>query len=518
MISPFLGGVLMSALLEVRNITKIFPKVRANDGVNLKVEKGEIHAILGENGAGKSTLMNVIYGLYKPDLGTLIFDGKVLNLEGPHEAIENGIGMVHQHFMLIPVLSVAENIVLGSEPKGISYNKKKANELIREISKKYHLDIDPDTKVKDLSVGLQQRVEILKAFYRNAKLLILDEPTAMLTPQETEELFDIMRNLKKQGISLIFISHKLEEVMEISDKVTVMRRGKTEGTLDTENTNKQQLANLMVGREVVLRVEKEDKEPGDVVLSVKDLSVFDERNIQKVKNISLDIRSGEILGLAGIDGNGQSELIEALVGLKPIKSGIIKYNNKEIQNMSTHERYKLGISYIPQDRQNEGLVMKFSVAENLILKEYRNSEYSKNGIINYKNAFDNAKKMIDDFDIRPKDYTLLAGNLSGGNQQKVILAREVGVNPKLLIAAQPTRGMDVGAIEYIHKRLLKMRKEGSAILLVSLELEEIMSLSDRIAVIHNGEIMDILDGKTATRENIGLLMAGSQYDKAQAEV
>ncbi|SNX53194.1 ABC transporter ATP-binding protein [Thermoanaerobacterium sp. RBIITD] len=508
----------MSALLEVNNITKIFPKVRANDGVNLTVEKGEIHAILGENGAGKSTLMNVIYGLYKPDSGILKFNGEVLNLNGPHEAIEKGIGMVHQHFMLIPVLTVAENIVLGAEPGGISYNKKKANELIKNISKKYHLDIDPDIKVKDLTVGLQQRVEIIKAFYRNAKLLILDEPTAMLTPQEIEELFEIMKNLKKQGISIIFISHKLEEVMEISDKVTVMRRGKTVGTLNTKDTSQQELANLMVGREVVLRVEKTEYKPGDVVLTVKDLNVTGEQNVNKVKDVSFDVKSGEIFGLAGIDGNGQTELIEALMGLRPIKSGIIKYNGKNIEKMPTRERYKLGISYIPQDRQQEGLIMNFSVAENLVMKEYKNNEYSKNGIIQYKKVFKNADEKIKEFDIRPTDYTILAGNLSGGNQQKVILAREVGTNPKLLIAVQPTRGMDVGAIEYIHKRLLKLRDEGSGILLVSLELEEIMSLSDRIGVIHNGKLMDILDGKTATRERIGLLMAGSQFGAKEAEV
>lgn len=508
----------MSVLLEVKNITKIFPKVRANDGVNLTVEEGEIHAILGENGAGKSTLMNIIYGLYKPDSGELKLSGETLNLSGPHEAIEKGIGMVHQHFMLIPVLTVAENIVLGAEPGGISYNKKKANELIREISKNYHLEIDPDAKVKDLSVGLQQRVEILKAFYRHAKLLILDEPTAMLTPQETEELFEIMRRLKEQGISIIFISHKLDEVKEISDKVTVMRRGKTVGTLNTKDTNEQELANLMVGREVVLRVEKSEYKPGDVVLSVKDLTVADEQNLEKVKNVSFEIRSGEIFGLAGIDGNGQTELIEALMGLRQIKSGIIKYQNTDIEKLPTRERYKLGISYIPQDRQQEGLIMKFSVADNLILKEYKDSHYSKNGVIQYKKVFENASKKVEEYDIRPTDYTLLAGNLSGGNQQKIILAREVGSNPKLLIAVQPTRGMDVGAIEYIHKKLLELRDGGSAILLVSLELEEIMSLSDRIGVIHNGVIMDVLDGKSATREKIGLLMAGSQIDAKEVEV
>lgn len=507
----------MSALLEVKNITKIFPRVRANDGVNLTVEKGEIHAILGENGAGKSTLMNIIYGLYKPDSGTLKFNGEVLNLSGPHEAIEKGIGMVHQHFMLIPVLTVAENIVLGAEPGGISYDRKKANELIRNISKKYRLEIDPEAKVKDLTVGLQQRVEILKAFYRNAKLLILDEPTAMLTPQETEELFAIMRNLAKQGISIIFISHKLDEVMEISDKVTVMRRGKTVGTLNTKDTNEQELANLMVGREVVLRVEKSEYKPGNVVLSIKDINVADQQNILKVKGVSFDIHEGEIFGLAGIDGNGQFELIEALMGLRPKKAGTVIFEGKDVTNLPTRELYKQGISYIPQDRQADGLVLDFSVAENLILKEYKNPAYAKRGVIQYKKVYENAEKKVKEFDVRPTDYMLKVGNLSGGNQQKVILAREVGYNPKLLIAAQPTRGMDVGAIEYIHRRLLELRDKGSAILLVSLELEEVMSLSDRIGVIHDGELMDILDGKTATREQIGMLMAGSHFDKTVLE-
>ncbi|ADD01738.1 ABC transporter related protein [Thermoanaerobacter italicus Ab9] len=507
----------MSAILEVKNITKVFPKVVANDNVNLTVEKGEIHAILGENGAGKSTLMNIIYGLYKPDSGKLIFDGKELNLSGPHEAIEKGIGMVHQHFMLIPVLTVAENIVLGAEPKGITYDRKKANELIREISKKYHLEIEPEAKVKDLSVGLQQRVEILKAFYRKAKLLILDEPTAMLTPQEIEKLFEIMRGLVKQGMSIIFISHKLEEVLEISDRVTVMRRGKTVGTLNTKETNEQELANLMVGREVVLRIEKSEYKPGDVVLSVKNLNVVDQQNVPKVKNVSFEIHEGEIFGLAGIDGNGQLELVEAIMGLRPKKSGNILFYGKDVTNFTTRQLYREGISYIPQDRQADGLVLDFTIAENLILREYKDSAYSRHGVIQYKKVYENAERKVKEFDIRPPEYMLKARGLSGGNQQKVILAREVGYNPKLLIAVQPTRGMDVGAIEYIHKRILELRDRGAAVFLISLELEEIMSLSDRIGVIYNGQLMDILDGKTATREQIGMLMAGSRFDKTTLE-
>ncbi|ADH60271.1 ABC transporter related protein [Thermoanaerobacter mathranii subsp. mathranii str. A3] len=507
----------MSVILEVKNITKVFPKVVANDNVNLTVEKGEIHAILGENGAGKSTLMNIIYGLYKPDSGKLIFDGEELNLSGPHEAIEKGIGMVHQHFMLIPALTVAENIVLGAEPKGITYDRKKANELIREISKKYHLEIEPEAKVKDLSVGLQQRVEILKAFYRKAKLLILDEPTAMLTPQEIEKLFEIMRGLVKQGMSIIFISHKLEEVLEISDRVTVMRRGKTVGTLNTKETNEQELANLMVGREVILRIEKSEYKPGDVVLSVKNLNVVDQQNVPKVKNVSFEIHEGEIFGLAGIDGNGQLELVEAIMGLRPKKSGNILFYGKDVTNFTTRQLYREGISYIPQDRQADGLVLDFTIAENLILREYKDSAYSRHGVIQYKKVYENAERKVKEFDIRPPEYMLKARGLSGGNQQKVILAREVGYDPKLLIAVQPTRGMDVGAIEYIHKRILELRDRGAAVFLISLELEEIMSLSDRIGVIYNGQLMDILDGKTATREQIGMLMAGSRFDKTTLE-
>ncbi|MBE3591768.1 MAG: ABC transporter ATP-binding protein [Thermoanaerobacter sp.] len=507
----------MSAILEVRNITKRFPKVVANDNVNLTVERGEIHAILGENGAGKSTLMNIIYGLYKPDSGQLIFDGEELNISGPHEAIEKGIGMVHQHFMLIPVFTVAENIVLGAEPKGITYDRKKANDLIREISQRYHLEIDPDAKVKDLSVGLQQRVEILKAFYRKAKLLILDEPTAMLTPQETQKLFEIMRELVKQGMSIIFISHKLEEVLQISDRVTVMRRGKAVGTLKTKETNEQELANLMVGREVVLRIEKSEYKPGDVVLSVENLTVVDQQNVTRVKDVSFEIREGEIFGLAGIDGNGQLELVEAIMGLRPKKSGSVFFYGKDVTNFSTRQLYREGISYIPQDRQADGLVLDFTIAENLILREYKEPTYSRSGVIQYKKVYENAEKKVKEFDVRPPEYMLKARNLSGGNQQKVILAREVGYNPKLLIAVQPTRGMDVGAIEYIHRRILELRDKGAAIFLVSLELEEIMSLSDRIGVIYNGQLMDILDGKTAIREQIGMLMAGSRFDKTTLE-
>lgn len=497
----------MNLVLEVKNITKRFGNIVANDNVNLQVERGEVHAILGENGAGKSTLMNIIYGLYSPDSGEIYFEGNKLEVKGPHEAIEKGIGMVHQHFMLIPVFTVAENIVLGAEPKGIVFNVIEAEKKILEISKKYNLEIDPKTKVGDLSVGMQQRVEILKAFYRDAKFLILDEPTAMLTPQETRELFKIINFLKSQGISILFISHKLDEVMEISDRVTVMRRGKTVETLKTADTNEQQLANLMVGREVKLVVEKQEAKVGDTILSVRNVSVKLKNGVEKVKGATFDVKRGEIFGIAGVDGNGQSELIEAIVGLIPCQGEVI-FKDKDITKLKTTQRYENGIAYIPPDRQLDGLVLPFTIAENIVLKRYKKKPYSNNSFLNYKYINNQADQLVKQFDIRPPDYKLFAKNLSGGNQQKVILAREFSQNPDLLIAVQPTRGMDVGAIEFIHKKLIELRDQGKAVLLVSLELEEIMSLSDRIAVMYSGTIMDIIDAKNATREEIGLLMTG----------
>lgn len=481
--------------------------------MNLDVKKGEVHAILGENGAGKSTLMNIIYGLYEPDFGEIYFEGQKLEVKGPHEAIEKGIGMVHQHFMLIPVFTVAENIVLGFEPKGFKFNVQEAEKKILEISKKYNLEIDPKAKVGDLSVGMQQRVEILKAFYKDARLLILDEPTAMLTPQETRELFKIINNLKAQGISILFISHKLDEVMEISDRVTVMRRGKTIKTLNTKETNEQELANLMVGREVKLVVEKNEPQLGETVLKVENLSVKLKSGIEKVKDVSFEIRKGEIFGIAGVDGNGQNELVEAIVGLIP-STGKIIFNGQEIQNLPTRKRYEKGIAYIPADRQQDGLVLNFTVAENIVLKRYYKKPYSNKGFLNYKAIISEADKLIHEFDVRPPDFRLFAKNLSGGNQQKVILAREFSSSPDLLIAVQPTRGMDVGAIEYIHRKLIELRDSGKAILLVSLELDEILNLSDRIAVMYSGRIMDILDSKTATKEDIGLLMTGKKKKEA----
>lgn len=502
----------MRTCLEVRDITKSFPGVLANDKVNFDVRDGEVHAILGENGAGKSTLMKIIYGLYKPDSGNIRMYDKELRFDSPRQAIQAGIGMVHQHFMLIPALTVAENIVLGGEPGKVRYRRRENEEMVRELSKKYHLEIDPSAKVGDLSVGLQQRVEILKVFYRQAKLLILDEPTALLTPQETEELITVMERLKSQGIPIVFISHKLDEVKRVADRCTVMRVGRTVATVDTKDATPQEMANMMVGREVVLQVSKPPQEPGEPVLKVKDLVVAHNKT-EKVKGVSFEVRRGEIFGLAGIDGNGQFELVDAVTGLVPIKSGQVEFLGKDITSDSVRHRTDAGIAYIPQDRQLGGLIMDFELTENFILRDSSKAPFSRAGQLQKKPIEENATKLSELFDVRPRRIYAKARNLSGGNQQKVILAREVSRNPELLIAAQPTRGLDVGAIQFIHDKLVELRSEGKAVLLVSLELDEIMSLSDRIGVIHNGQLMAILPGGQVTREQLGLLMTGIHVEK-----
>ncbi len=498
----------MTHFLEVIDLKKHFPGVKANDGVNLTVKSGEVHAILGENGAGKSTLMNMIYGLYQPTSGQILLEGKPVEFSSPRDAIRSGIGMVHQHFMLIPALSVAENIVLGDEPGGIQYNRKEAVRRVQQISDQYKLQVDPTRRVADLSVGLQQRVEILKVLYRRAKLLILDEPTALLTPQETRELFEIVGHLKAEGIPIVFISHKLDEVREIADVVTVMRAGKTVETLPIGDATPQDLANLMVGRDVVLRVQKNPIQLGNKLLELRGIHVRDASRHERIHDLSLTVSEGEILGLAGIDGNGQSELVEAVAGLLPTTAGSIYLAGQDITRVRPFDRTELGIAYVPQDRQRDGLVLDFDLVENVILRDFHKSPYSKSGAINYRAARAYAERLIREFDVRPADADRKAGELSGGNQQKVILAREVSRDPRLLIAVQPTRGLDVGAIEGIHRQLLRLRDNGKGILLVSLELDEILSLSDRIAVIHDGRIVDIVDGNSATREQLGLLMTG----------
>jgi simple sugar transport system ATP-binding protein len=500
-------------ILDMQNITKIFPGVKANDNVNLSIKKGEIHALVGENGAGKTTLMNVLYGLYDPEGGQVFYEGNKVNVDGPQDAIDLGIGMVHQHFMLVDPLTVTENIILGNEPrKGLKIDQKKARKEVEDISNKYGLYVDPDAKIQDISVGMQQRVEIIKTLYRGADLLIFDEPTAVLTPQEIDELFDIFRSLKEQGKTIIFITHKLQEVKEISDRITVLRGGKSIDTVDTANVSEEDVAELMVGRPVLLEVEKDKAKPGKDFLTIENLKVKNNRNIQAVNGVSLTVKKGEILGIAGVEGNGQSELIEAITGLRKIESGQVKIKDKEITKFNAREIKREGVAHIPEDRQKRGLIMDFDLQENMILGYHDLEPFSKNGIMNYNNIRNYTQELLEKFDVRGGGATTDAKSLSGGNQQKVIVAREFSHDPELLIASQPTRGVDVGSIEFIHKQIIDRRDNGAAVLLVSAELSEILSLSDRIAVIFEGEIVDILDVEDADERKLGNLMTGSKAD------
>ncbi|WP_026477938.1 ABC transporter ATP-binding protein [Alkaliphilus transvaalensis] len=499
----------MQPILTMENITKRFPGVIANDGVNFDLQAGEIHALVGENGAGKSTLMNVLFGLYQPEEGKIAYKGEELIINEPTQAIKLGIGMVHQHFKLVQPLTVTENIILGSEPTlGIKINKEKALKDVDELSKKYGLIIDPKAKIENITVGMQQRVEILKTLYRGADIIILDEPTAVLTPQEVKELFAILKGLTDQGKSIIFITHKLNEVMEIADRATVMRRGKTIGTVSTKETSPTQLAEMMVGRQVLLRVEKQEAKLGKEVLKVEGVSGNDDRNLQVVDNVSLSIRAGEILGIAGVEGNGQSELIEILTGLRKPTSGDIYLNDKKITGLTAREIKNSHVGYIPEDRHKRGLILDFSISENAILGIHQRKPFAKGMQLNLSEIKKHADNLIEKYDIRTPNREVHARNLSGGNQQKIIIARELEIDPVLIIASQPTRGVDIGAIEFIHKQIIEARDEGKAVLLVSAELQEILSLSDRIAVIYEGEIVDIIDAKEATEEKLGLLMAG----------
>jgi simple sugar transport system ATP-binding protein len=495
-------------VLEMRGIRKEFPGVLANDDVSLDIRHGEVHALLGENGAGKSTLMNILYGLYKPDAGEILLRGKPVVFGSARDAIQSGIGMVHQHFMLIPVMTVAENIVLGVEPHvGLLLDERGAEARVREISQQYGLSVDPTALVHDITVGQEQRVEILKALYRGADILVLDEPTAVLTPQEARELFGIINSLKADGKSIIFISHKLNEVLEIADRITVLRRGRVIETVPREGATEASLARAMVGREVLLRVEKTPAQPGDVLLSVEDLHVVDDRGIEKVRGVSFDVRAGEIVGIAGVDGNGQTELIDALTGLRHAASGHVAVGGENVTNATARRALDAGLGHIPEDRQRRGLVLEFSIAENIELHDYAKPPVAKIGWIFPQKMIQLARRLIRDFDVRGGGPLTRAGGLSGGNQQKVVAAREISRDPKVLIAAQPTRGLDVGAIEYLHRRLVEERDKGRAVLLVSLELEEIFSLSDRILVIYEGEIVGEHTGEVSEDE-IGLEMLG----------
>jgi general nucleoside transport system ATP-binding protein len=495
-------------VLEMRGIRKEFPGIVANDDVDFDVRKGEVHALLGENGAGKSTLMNVLYGLYRHEAGEILVHGRPVEFASARDAIQAGIGMVHQHFMLIPVMTVAENIVLGTEPReGLLLDERGAEQQVRELSQQFGLVVDPTALVAEISVGQEQRVEILKALYRGADVLILDEPTAVLTPQEARELFAIIRSLKAEGKSIVFISHKLNEVLEIADRITVLRRGKKIETVSCEGATEASLARAMVGREVLLQVEKTPAQPGDVLLSVRDLQVVDDRGIAKVRGISFDVRTGEIVGIAGVDGNGQSELIDAIAGLRRIESGSVSVGGRPLAHASAHDMLDAGVGHIPEDRQRRGLVLEFSIAENVALHDYVHEPNSKWGWLFPARMIERARSLIREFDVRGGGPLTPAGGLSGGNQQKLVAAREIARDPKVLIAAQPTRGLDVGAIEYLHRRLVEERDQGRGILLVSLELEEILSLSDRILVLYEGEIVGEHTGEVSEQE-IGLEMLG----------
>ena len=498
--------------IEMRNIVKKFGDFVANDGINLTVHKGEIHAILGENGAGKSTLMNQLYGLLKPTSGDILVNGKKIEMNNPRDAIDAGIGMVHQHFMLVQPFTVTENIVLGSEPvKGVKLDMASARKNVVELSERYGLAIDPDAKIEDISVGMQQRVEILKALYRGADILILDEPTSSLTPQEIVELIQIMHNLTHDGKSIILITHKLKEIKEAADFCTIIRMGKYIGTVDVDTVDENDLASMMVGRKVTFKVDKPVHDFGPVVLDVKDLHGVDYRGVEILKGLNLQVHAGEIVGIAGIDGNGQTELVEILTGLRKGTGGDATVNQVSVYNKSPSFGFQHGVSSIPADRQKHGLVLDFSIEDNMILQNYGKNPFAKKGILQRDAIFDHASKSIEDYDIRPRQSEKRpAGTLSGGNQQKVIIAREVQNDKDLLIAVNPTRGLDVGAIEYVHRYIVEQRNKMKAVLLVSFELDEIMSLSDTIDVIFDGKIVSSIPGGQADENELGLLMAGGK--------
>jgi len=502
-------------VVEMKKITKVFPGVVANDNVDFTLKKGEIQVLLGENGAGKTTLMNILYGLYQPTSGEIHINGKEITVRDPNVAIENGIGMVHQHFMLVQPFTIAENIILGIEPSkysGLKLDMNKAIEDVMKISNDFGLSVDPKAKIQDISVGMQQRVEILKALYRGADILILDEPTAVLTPQEIEELGLILRNLTQQGKSIILITHKLKEVMAMSDRVTVVRRGKIIDTLNTVDTNSDELAELMVGRKVNFVVDKDKIETGEAVLEVKGVKALRNRGLPALKGVDFDVKAGEIFAIAGVDGNGQTELVEVLTSLRRSTEGTIKLNSKDITNAKTKEIIEAGVGHIPEDRHKRGLVLEHSLAENMILGNHKEEPFNKKGIMNYDVIGEHARVLINEFDVRTPNEEVTAKSLSGGNQQKVIIAREFFRDPALLIASQPTRGLDVGAIEFVHKRLVEQRDKGKAVLLVSLELDEVMALADRIGVIYDGKIIGILDAKDATEKKLGIMMAGGKLE------
>lgn len=501
-------------VVEMLNIRKEFPGIVANDDITIQLKKGEIHALLGENGAGKSTLMNVLFGLYHPEKGEIRVKGKPVNMTDPNVANDHGIGMVHQHFMLVEPFTVTQNIILGAEPTSMGkIDLRKAEKEVQELSNKYGLKVDARAKIQDISVGMQQRVEILKTLYRGAEVLIFDEPTAVLTPQEIIELMQIMKSLIAEGKSIILITHKLKEIMQICDRCTVIRKGKGIGTVNVADSSVDKLASLMVGRDVSFKTQKTPAQPKETILKVNNLHVKDSRKVEMVKGLNLEVRAGEIVGIAGVDGNGQSELIEAITGLKKAQNGSIELNGKAITNLSPRKVTESGVGHIPQDRHKFGLVLDFPIGENIVLQTYYKKPYSKYKVLNYKEIYDKAEKLIKEYDVRTPSVYTKARALSGGNQQKAIISREVDRSPDLLIAAQPTRGLDVGAIEFIHQKLIEERDKGRAILLVSFELDEILDVSDRIAVVFDGEIVANVKPEETNEQKLGLLMAGSSEEK-----
>ena len=507
----------MSHVIEMLGIRKEFPGIVANDDIYLRVEEGEIHAILGENGAGKSTLMSILFGLYKADKGVIKVRGKEVSIKSPNDAYALGIGMVHQHFQLVHNFTVAENIILGKEG-GFVYDIRKASRKIKEISERYGLQIEPDMVIEDITVGMQQRVEILKMLYRDADILIFDEPTAVLTPQEIDELIEIMKNLAKEGKSIILITHKLDEIKRTAKRCTVIRRGKFIGEVDVASTSAQEMAAMMVGRPVSFVVEKEKREPGEVMLEVKDLNVRNNKGVLGVKDFSLAIRSGEIVGIAGVDGNGQTELVEAITGLRKIESGSVLFKGEDITSLSIKDRNDRGLGHIPEDRQKRGLVLGAPLTTNMVIKDFDRPPFSRKGLLDQEAIREYSASIVKEFDVRSgEEIDSLAGKLSGGNQQKAIIGREITKDPDVLIAVQPTRGLDVGAIEFIHKALVTQRDKGKAVLLVSFELDEIFNLSDRIAVINAGRLVDIVKTEDTDVHKVGLMMAGIKSEKEEAK-
>jgi simple sugar transport system ATP-binding protein len=508
-----------SLAVHLDGITKRFPGVVANDDVDLRVPEGSVHALLGENGAGKTTLMNVLYGLYQPTEGVVRLNGEAMDFSSPRDAIDAGVGMIHQHFMLVDPMTVTENVVLGNEPRkwgGLAVDRATSRQAVVDLAEKYGFDVDPDARIEDVSVGEQQRVEILKALYRGADVLILDEPTAVLTPQEVEELFAVFEELTAQGKTIIFISHKLDEAMRAADDITVLRDGVNVGTVDADATSREELAELMVGRAVLMDVEKEPVSRGDPSLSVSDLMIKDDRDVLAVDDVTFDVHEGEVFGIAGVDGNGQSELVDAITGLRTPETGSVSFDGEDVTHASRRSRIARGMAYIPEDRQERGLVMDYDLVENGLLGNQHDPSFAQNGRIDWQGTYEHVTEVITEYDVRPADPSASARSLSGGNQQKFIVGREFSQAPDIVVASHPTRGVDIGSVEFIHEQLLELRARGTAILLVSSKLDEVQSLSDRLAVVHDGEFVDVVDPATTTEEELGLLMGGERVETVDA--